>query len=136
MCAGTAVTARDHRPGQPRHAPRGHQHDDQTRLDAHAGLMGHLAALVRDGLTVPCLGHRAAWTASEEKTAQSCAEACLTCPALAGCAAYVRAYPEPEGTWAGTTARERAASTPAGLRQLLSRRAARRPETDKGGRHA
>jgi hypothetical protein len=129
------MTARDRRPDQPRHAPRGHQHYDDGRLDAHAGLMAQLEALVRAGEMIPCLGHRAAWTATADKTARSCAEACLACPALSGCAGYVLAHPEPEGTWAGTTAKERAAS-PAGIRQLLARRAARGPETDTGSHHA
>jgi len=99
--------ASDHRPNQPRAGARGQQHDETARHDAHADLMGHLGWLARNGTTVPCLDHRAAWTAADDQTAQTCAAACLRCPALARCAAYVTAYPEPAGTWAGTPEKQR-----------------------------
>jgi hypothetical protein len=69
--------------------------------------MGHLGRLVRNGTTIPCLHHRAAWKAGDDHTQQAAAKTCLDCPALAACAAYITAYPEPAGVWAGLTEKER-----------------------------
>ncbi|WP_120520503.1 WhiB family transcriptional regulator [Arthrobacter celericrescens] len=97
----------DRRPNAPRAAARGTRHDDTARLAAHADLMGRLGVLVRAGLTVPCLGHRAEWTAADDATARAAAASCRRCPALAACRAYVSAHPEPAGVWAGTTEKQR-----------------------------
>lgn len=97
----------DHRPNQPRQAARGPRDDDQARHDAHAELMGHLGRLTRNGTKVPCLDHRAVWAANDDQTQRACAAACLRCPALTECAAYLTAYPEPAGVWAGLTEKQR-----------------------------
>lgn len=98
------------RPNQPRAAARGHQHDDADRLRAHADLMGHLGWLTLHGAAIPCLVRRDVWTASDDTSQQAAARACLDCPALAACRAYVDTYPEPEGVWAGQTPKQRTKS--------------------------
>ena len=104
------MRATEHRPNQPWAAARGTQRDETARHAAHADLMGLLGALLRAGAVVPCLGKRAEWAAADDVTADAAATACLGCPALAACAAYVAAYPEPAGTWAGTTENQRTKS--------------------------
>lgn len=101
------MTPTEPRPNEPRQAARGHQHDDHARLDAHADLTGRLGVLVRSGAVVPCLDRRALWTDTDDRTAQHAARECLGCPALGTCRAYVAAYPERSGTWAGTTEKQR-----------------------------
>jgi hypothetical protein len=70
--------------------------------------MAQLGVVTRGGQVVPCLGHRDTWTAADAATQKAAARACLDCPALDACAAYVTAHPEPTGTWAGLTEYQRA----------------------------
>ena len=101
------MTFTEPRPNQPRQAARGHQHDDQARLEAHAALIDRLGSLVRSGVSVPCLDHRAIFSAGDTASQHAAAKACLACPAFASCAAYIADYPEPAGTWAATTEKQR-----------------------------
>ncbi|MGP5197211.1 WhiB family transcriptional regulator [Arthrobacter rhombi] len=48
-----------------------------------------------------------AWTADSADEQRLAAFACRGCPVLEACAAYVEAFPEPAGVWAGTTERDR-----------------------------
>lgn len=101
------MTFSDPRPNQPRQAARGHQHDDEARMKAHAGLIARLGSLARSGAVVPCLAHRTIFRASDTASQHAAPRACLTCPAFAPCAAYITAHPEPAGTWAATTEKQR-----------------------------
>jgi hypothetical protein len=97
----------DRRPNEPRAAARGSQRDDSGRHAGHADLMGALGLVVRAGGVVPCLGRRYVWASEDAATAAAAAAACLGCPALDACGAYVAAYPEPAGVWAGLTFKQR-----------------------------
>lgn len=77
---------------------------------AHA--LGRLQAAINDHAdareTVPCHGDSSGlWISEDVDDLHAAATKCHDCPAITACAAYVQAFPEPSGTWAGLTPRER-----------------------------
>lgn len=83
--------------------------DDPARTRAHGALMGHITDLDEGGQHVPCLGAEGAYfTADDSEIQHGAARLCRDCPALQACGAYVAAFPEPAGAWAGTTEHQRA----------------------------
>lgn len=95
------------RPNLPRTGARGSVKDHTARYEAHAVLMGNLAELLRAGETVPCVSYPAGFQSDDEDKQRAAAGACLRCPALELCAAYVDQHKEPAGVWAGTTEKDR-----------------------------
>jgi hypothetical protein len=49
----------------------------------------------------PCSAHPDAWWSTDPADVQAACDACLTCHALAACAAYATAAHERSGVWAG-----------------------------------
>lgn len=79
-----------------------------VRIEAHEVLIGSASRVLASGGSVPCLGPAgASWTADCADEQRSAAVACRGCLVLEACAAYVAAFPEPAGVWAGSTAGDR-----------------------------
>jgi hypothetical protein len=75
-----------------------------TRTDFYARLL----TLAESGRPVPCLASHEAWWTSDDAHDQARAAAeCLTCPALALCAAYITECSEIAGVYAGLTVLDR-----------------------------
>ena len=70
----------------------------EGRRDAHSSLM----EAVGDSSAVPCIEDpEGGWTSDVPAEKDAAAQWCLACPVLAQCAAYVEAWPETGGVWAG-----------------------------------
>jgi hypothetical protein len=75
-----------------------------------AGLNRLFAAIQRAsdaGDVTPCTVARRShlWLSEESEDQRAAALGCLACPALAACQAYVTAFPERAGVWAGRVGR-------------------------------
>ena len=91
---------------------------DPARVEAHGVLLDGLAGVVRAGAEVPCHAPGASAWLSDKRAEQGMAAALCRrgCPLLGACRAYVAAWPEPAGTWAGLTEWERAEAAAAARR--------------------
>lgn len=83
---------------------------DDDRQEALTQLMSVVHGHLANGRQIPCLDPSAAWawtTEDDPEAEDAAATACLPCPALRDCQAYVTAHPEPIGVWAATTPKHR-----------------------------
>ncbi|MFJ2354491.1 WhiB family transcriptional regulator [Frigoribacterium sp. NPDC087798] len=92
------------------------------RTAAHAYLLDAVASSDRP---VPCVEDPSGgWTSDVPAQKAAAAEKCYTCPVLEQCAAYIEAWPEPCGVWAGqqmVLGNTRPGMKPASPRGLVAR---------------
>lgn len=84
-----------------------------ARQDARTAALHRLMAAIFEheeaGQPVPCVDPRRGhlWLSEHHDDQEAAVHGCATCPALDTCRAYVSAFPEPTGVWAGLTDTDR-----------------------------